>query len=295
MFTALFLTLPAVFLATLVDKAAAADFNDYELDNVFAKRQNYTCSTAGLQDVCETNTADCISAMCESCSGYVYIANCCALSSYTAMMQCLLELENDPSEITMTVGSTSTTGPNTSTITAPSSAATSGVSGLEACSDFEAIVLACENETPGFSTEAFGQQASCLCYSNGTYQPDLYDGMFSGCLAYLSTADPSEYSSIVTGSVDLAPCKKVATTTQPQSSSSTHYIGHLTTSASTAAPTSGTPSPTTSTGPTQTPAADSNGSSGLESNSAESVKQNRQASLGWFLWLWGTCVVATLW
>ncbi|OQV00955.1 hypothetical protein CLAIMM_06386 [Cladophialophora immunda] len=269
MFTALFLTLPAVFLATLVDKAAAADFNDYELDNVFAKRQNYTCSTAGLQDVCETNTADCISAI------------------YTAMMQCLLELENDPSEITMTVGSTSTTGPNTSTITAPSSAATSSVSGLEACSDFEAIVLACENETPGFSTEAFGQQASCLCYSNGTYQPDLYDGMFSGCLAYLSTADPSEYSSIVTGSVDLAPCKNVATTTQPQSSSSTHYIGHLTTSASTAAPTSGTPSPTTSTGPTQTPAADSNGSSGLESN--------RQASLGWFLWLWGTCVVATLW
>ncbi|OAP65445.1 hypothetical protein AYL99_01417 [Fonsecaea erecta] len=248
-------------LAVFIGNVAAADFNDDELeDNVFAKRQNYTCSTEGLQDVCETNAADCVSAMCESCSGYVYIANCCALSSYNAMMQCLLELESNPVEITMTIASASS---NTSTITAPASTAT----GMDACTGFEAIVLACEDNLPGFSTEAFSQQASCVCYSNGTYQPDLYDGMFSGCLAYLATASPLEYSSIVTGSVDSAPCKNVATTTQSSSSSSTHYIGRLTTSSLTADSTSITSSPTASTGPTQSVVVESNGGTRLGSNS----------------------------
>ncbi|KIY03183.1 uncharacterized protein Z520_01650 [Fonsecaea multimorphosa CBS 102226] len=281
MLGALLLALQTTSFAILISNVAATDSNNYELDHVFDKRQNYTCSTAGLEDVCETNTEDCINAMCASCSGYVYIANCCALSSYTEMMQCILELESNPAELTETVAPTSTTSADTSTITA-----SSNVTGIAACSDWEAMVFGCVDDTPGFTTEVFSQQARCLCYSNGTYRPDLYDGMFSGCLAYLSTADPAGYSSVVTaGSVDSAPCKNLATATP--SSSGTHYIGHLTSSTSTAAATSVTPGPTTFTGPTQTPAAESNGSTGLESS--------RPISLGWFLWLWGTCVVvATL-
>ncbi|OAL39759.1 hypothetical protein AYO20_01156 [Fonsecaea nubica] len=266
MLRSLSLVLQTYSLAILIRGSVAADISDHELDIILDKRQNYTCSNQGLQDVCETNSADCIAAMCESCSGYVFIANCCALASYTAMLQCLLEVQSDPSEITMTIGSTATSNsPGTSTITAPSSAAPSlGISGADACSAFEEIVLGCENATPGFSTEAFSRQTSCLCYSNGTYQPDLYDGMFAGCLAYLSTATPAEYSSIATGSVDFAPCKNaVTTTTQTHSSSSTHYIGYTTTSTSAAASTSATPSSATPTGPTQTPEADRNGSAGL--------------------------------
>ncbi|KAH0845845.1 hypothetical protein FOPE_12245 [Fonsecaea pedrosoi] len=265
MLRALLLVLQTCSLSILIRGSVAADISDHELGIILEKRQNYTCSNQGLQDVCETNSADCIAAMCESCSGYVFIANCCALASYTAMLQCLLEVQSDPSEITMTVGSTATSNsPDTSTNTAPSSAAPSlGISGSDACSAFEEIVLGCENATPGFSTEAFSRQASCLCYSNGTYQPDLYDGMFAGCLAYLSTATPAEYSSIATGSVDFAPCKNAATTTQTHSSSSTHYIGYTTTSTSAAASTSATPSSATPTGPTQTPEPDSNGSAGL--------------------------------
>ncbi|EXJ73695.1 uncharacterized protein A1O5_03457 [Cladophialophora psammophila CBS 110553] len=260
---ALLLPLWITSLAVQIGNAAAVDFDEHGLDNFFAKRQNYTCSTEGLQHICQTNTTECIDAMCASCSGYVLIANCCALASWEAMMQCLLELMSDPSELTMTVAPTSTKSSDTSTITALSSA-TIETGGLEACSSFQGIVGSCESLIPGFATEAFGQQASCVCYSNGTYQPDRYDGAFLGCLSYLSTASPSEYASIAPGSTILAPCKNVATTTEPQSSLSTHYIGRLTSSTSAVSPLSTMPARSTTTGPTQTPIADSNGSASLE-------------------------------
>ena len=43
------------------------------------------------------------------------------------------------------------------------------------------------------------------------YQPSIYDGAFSNCLAYISVADPTEYASITasyTGGLDLAGKKK---------------------------------------------------------------------------------------
>jgi hypothetical protein len=196
--------------------------------SLLEKRQNYTCSGAGLEDICQTNTTECIADLCASCSGVVLIAECCALSTYTAMFQCLLNLYNNPSELTMTVGPSSTNSADTSTITgSPSSPSNSSLDGLDACLSLEAVAAGCASQTPGFTMEPFASQASCLCYSGNAYQPDVYDGYFSTCMAYLSTAAPVDYSSLTaaaSGTINLAPCDSVGLTGSIPSSSAS-YIG----------------------------------------------------------------------
>ncbi|KAJ9607835.1 hypothetical protein H2200_007914 [Cladophialophora chaetospira] len=179
--------------------AIDVDLSKNNGESILVKRQNYTCSSAGLEEICQNDTAECISDMCASCSGYVLIAQCCALSTYSLMMQCLLNLYNNPVDLTATVAPSSTKSADSSTITQSPNLTNSSLGGLGACVSLDAALLACEDQTPGFSTEPFTAKASCLCYSGGTFQPDLYDGMYSTCLAYLSTAEPSDYSSLTAG------------------------------------------------------------------------------------------------
>lgn len=64
-------------------------------------------------------------------------------------------------------------------------------SGLEARQDPRACALVldaisiCESLSPGFLTFASSRQAPCLCYSRGTWNPNLFDGAISTCKSSL--------------------------------------------------------------------------------------------------------------
>jgi hypothetical protein len=251
-----------VLIAAAIKNAVAFSAQQNDLGKIFGKRQNATTCNESVEDECQTNPSDCVAAMCKACSGWVQIAECCALSTVTAMAQCLLEALNNPSVLTTELSSTEA-------ITGPSStAAISAVDGLQACINFESVVLSCESETPGFASAPFTEKASCLCYSSGTYQGSFYDGAFSTCLAYVSTADPAEYANFTagfTGSIDVAPCSHSGDMSQSQrgSTASTTYIGHTSTEASVPVSTAPTPSPSQAVGGTMIPTVTS-GSTSLE-------------------------------
>ncbi|KAK5038337.1 hypothetical protein LTS07_001807 [Exophiala sideris] len=185
------------------------------------RRQNYTCGSEGLDNVCETNSSECVKEICASCSGYVEIANCCALSSWGAMAECVVNLMNDPDTLTETVSSTSTA--------AQSALTTTTEGGFNACLSVEEMLTSCESKSGAFSTAMFSQQASCLCYANDTFQPTVYDRLYSNCMGYMSTADPGGYANITaaaTTSIDLSPCGHLGlSTTSTATTTWTHYIG----------------------------------------------------------------------
>ena len=223
-------------LTATVSIAAALRSSPNNLGKLLSKRQNSTDCNQDLQDICESDTADCIAATCKACSGWVIIADCCALSTYTLMLQCLLDGLQNPS--VETVGTSSVEAPSGTITGAYSTATDSTLAGLQACANFESMVFSCGNESPALSTAPFTQRADCLCYANGTYQPSSYDGALSTCLAYLSVAAPADYASITSsysGSVEMAPCSQLGVASPP-TTSSTVYIGQ--TSVGSSGPTS---------------------------------------------------------
>jgi hypothetical protein len=180
----------------------------------WSKRQNVTtCNDNNVQAQCLESPSACVDAICTSCAAFLQIAECCALASISSKLQCLQNAIQNPS--------TQTTNVSASTVVA--------TAGLAACEQFQSMVDSCGSQTPGFSTAPFNSKAGCLCYQSGTYQPNLYDGAYSNCLGYLSTADPSGYDSITashTGSIDLAPCINANVSTTPSSTpTTTIYIG----------------------------------------------------------------------
>jgi hypothetical protein len=180
----------------------------------WSKRQNATtCNDDSVQAQCNESPSACVDAICANCAAFLQIAECCALASTSSKLQCLLNAIENPS--------TQTTNVSASTVVA--------TPGLAACEQFQSMVDSCGSQTPGFLTAPFNSKTGCLCYLSGTYQPNIYDGAYSNCLGYLSTADPSAYANITashTGSIDLAPCINANVSTTPSSTpATTTYIG----------------------------------------------------------------------
>jgi hypothetical protein len=99
-------------------------------------------------------------------------------------------------------------GPGVSGVTSsPASASASSDPNLSACLSFESISSSCDAQIPGFATEAISAEENCLCFTSGTYAPSIFDGYWSSCLNYYSTASPEIYSSSLGGDAGVrSPC-----------------------------------------------------------------------------------------
>lgn len=87
------------------------------------------------------------------------------------------------------------------------------------CQSLDSVYTSCVALTPSFRHLAFSQMQSCICSTDGTYAPSLYDNYFSGCLKYASRVDPSEYSALgPKGGTSLGsrPCERYAQITRTQ-------------------------------------------------------------------------------
>lgn len=63
-----------------------------------------------------------------------------------------------------------------------------------ACAKVRSALISCDVAVPGFATVAPQDQASCLCYSSGTYNPSSWDNAATSCYASGSSAHPILYS-----------------------------------------------------------------------------------------------------
>jgi len=111
---------------------------------------------------------------------------------------------------------TMTTG---ASITSPSQPVISG-----ACLSADLILASCALATSSFTNLPFTVEASCLCYTSGTYAPSVYDGYWAACLGFYSTASPVYYSSLGGDVLPRTPCarvEKIIGSTVPTVSSST--------------------------------------------------------------------------
>lgn len=193
--------------------------------SAWSKRQNATtCNENSVQAQCNESPSACVDAICANCASFSQIAECCALASIPSKIQCVLKPIQNPSTQTTNVSAS-----YASTSTAIAATTVVATPGFAACEQFQSMVGSCGSQTPSFLTAPFNSQAGCLCYLSGTYQPNIYDGAYSNCLGYLSTADPSGYANITasyTGSIDLAPCINANVSTTPSSTpATTTYIG----------------------------------------------------------------------
>jgi hypothetical protein len=90
--------------------------------------------------------------------------------------------------------------------TGPTKTRTGHPAGTSDCVSWEVIVASCELETPSFTNLPVSQEASCLCYTNRTFAPTIFDGYWGSCLAFLSTASPKYYSSVGGDGQPRTPC-----------------------------------------------------------------------------------------
>jgi len=153
---------------------------------------------------CEPTISSCaidICSLCTSLSITPSIEPCCAAAT---PVDCFSSYVRGVT-ITAAGGSGSIASPTTSTD-----------SSVLACISAYSIISSCEASTPGFTNLAFSSQATCLCSTSGTFAPGVYDGYWSTCLAWASTASPGEYSQLgPTGGGDVVrtPCQSYAAST----------------------------------------------------------------------------------
>jgi hypothetical protein len=84
---------------------------------------------------------------------------------------------------------------STATIsTAPSLSLESNQPESTNCNSAASMVENCEGSTPGFDNLCWHDMQKCLCSTSGTWAPTIFDNFWSSCLAWASTADPSQYS-----------------------------------------------------------------------------------------------------
>ena len=157
------------------------------------KRESCSDSTGACDN---NNLTACIESFCTNCAYIVpAFSQCCAAPDYLAMADCLEKASQGgiagvgaENSLLGSITPSAALLPVTQTASSPD---------FRACEQFNSVFDRCENATPGFSTlRPFTSQASCLCYSSSSYQGFVYDGYYSSCLEYFSTADTVAYSSI---------------------------------------------------------------------------------------------------
>jgi hypothetical protein len=129
---------------------------------------------------------------------------------------------------------TSRTASQSGAVTTPPASLSSAVNGNSAaCSSWDAIEMSCSNKISSFTDLSFTDEASCLCYTSSTYAPFIFDGYWSQCLLYYSTASPTFYSSLGGDTLTRTPCAAAgnvasgpvaAATTTPSSAAATSSI-----------------------------------------------------------------------
>jgi hypothetical protein len=99
------------------------------------------------------------------------------------------------------------------------------------CQTQSSIQASCSVASSNFSTLAFSDQASCLCYTGSSFAPSIFDGAWKGCLAYYSTVSSAVYSSMSLNQVGTTPCASAGNVrgaptiaATPTPSSSTHPL-----------------------------------------------------------------------
>jgi hypothetical protein len=128
--------------------------------------------------------SSCASNLCKMCTSLGVtpsIEPCCAASTPRA---CFSDY----------VAGKSITYPKPTGPTGAESTVTSVDSNSVACASVYSISSQCVASTPDWNDLDFSSQLSCVCYTSGTFAPQVWDGYWSTCLAWISTANPSEYS-----------------------------------------------------------------------------------------------------
>jgi hypothetical protein len=208
-------SLPAFLICSLVLFANAAEcMRDLVM---ILKRQ--ACGSGLEEEQCVGDgLAACVDLLCTNCASFSpVIPQCCAGKDPIAILGCLqkgLQGGLDTSSDQAIQQGTSTPSAPVTPTSAPSQSALSatltGDPNLIACDQFQLLAKRCESRTPGFSDlPGFATKASCLCYSSQTYQGSIYDGYYSSCLDYITTADLARYSSLAEaadGSITSSPC-----------------------------------------------------------------------------------------
>lgn len=83
----------------------------------------------------------------------------------------------------------------------------------DACTYSTALASSCASATPGFDSEPFEKQISCLCYDGeGEWAGQDFDDPYTSCLSYYYTAMPSSWYSVVIytddyGNAQPTPCE----------------------------------------------------------------------------------------
>lgn len=151
---------------------------------------------------CPPTINSCAITICSICTSLRItpsIEPCCAASTY---LQCFSSLlAGSPITNTAPAGPTG----------APKSADPNALS----CVSWTSVYSTCLASTPSFEQLEFSSMQTCLCSTSGSAVPTRYDGFWSGCLEYLSTADPLSYSSLLAPtngqSLVSTPCEYFAT------------------------------------------------------------------------------------
>ncbi|KAL8710282.1 MAG: hypothetical protein Q9220_005052 [cf. Caloplaca sp. 1 TL-2023] len=274
-------------LATTVFISTVAAINSKH--HPFLKRQGCNnidsqCSSVG------TTLSDCINYVCDSCTNVdPSISQCCKQTGDSNIATCI-EKNLDTSTSTGLSGDTSlsngldsatsfTGSSRTGSATRDSFPTTTALAvSNPACSSLLSKIEACESATPGFDFIIFWtSQASCFCYDSNTYRPSSFDGYYSSCLGYLSTADPDTYSSLTVGNDDAVstPCASAGNV------KATSKAGSGNSPSQTA-----TPAPTADSGSTPTPTSTSSGSSsgaGVSGDSSSSSSGQDMVGLHYIL------------
>jgi len=136
-----------------------------------------------------------------TCANYIKTADPTDYVTYEALEDYCTSIGNvleQPTEATVATTPVQTTPPTTTQkqTTGPTTPApTNTATGLlyPACMTIGSMIASCESAIPTFSALDNAQQASCLCYSGNTWNPDGFDSPILSCANYLQTADPSDY------------------------------------------------------------------------------------------------------
>lgn len=116
------------------------------------------------------------------------VKGCCQESPPASCFQNILEGGSSGSQDEQQSLSASPAAGSSNTITDANAAV---------CATALAAVSACEVATSGFDNLDATAQASCLCYDTAnSYIPSVFDGAWSSCAAYASTADTSDYPAV---------------------------------------------------------------------------------------------------
>lgn len=176
---------------------------------------------AQIKSLCVPTIASCAADLCYLCTSLGIVPSiepCCAAPTPTACFA------NDYVKgVTSSAATPVTLSPEpipSNLASGPAGRSVSKALALtNSCQSLDSVYTRCVAETPSFAHLRFRQMQTCLCSTDGTYAPSLWDNYFSGCEKYASLVDPPEYSALgpVGGtSLGSRPCEAYARITKTE-------------------------------------------------------------------------------